>query len=206
MQVITALGTYQDPQSNARYDLLSDGVDAPTSLTLPKNAEMYIYLTSDLHLHFPNDDGLLAYLYRTYPSQGNRYRYQVSFTETGQSNTGISLTTDENGEYLISYTDPDPQPALWRGRLLIKITEVWLFAVHTVYTAEFSISIIALDKHLVEEGKLHVAEPVDIGNEAIFMSDPDNRTQYLLFASTADYNCVQSYSIFTGSEDRKSVV
>ena len=199
MQIITDLGTYQYPLSTIRYDLLSDGAEAPTSISLPYNAELYIYLTSDLYLHFPDDDTLVDYI-RVRGAFSPLFDYHVSFEEIGESNTGISLAGDGENGYTISYTGSADarQPGLWRGQLKITVTPP-LVAI-PVKTYSYSISIIALDKYLVEEGKLHVAEPVDIGNEAIFMSDPDNRTQYLLFASTADFNCVQSYSIFTGSE------
>ena len=43
--------------------------------------------------------------------------------------------------------------------------------------------------------------PVELYDEAIFMTDPENKETYVIYSGgDEDYNCVKSYSIFTGSE------
>lgn len=43
--------------------------------------------------------------------------------------------------------------------------------------------------------------PVEIGDEAIFMSDPDRTTDFLLYhGANNGYNCIESYTIHGGSE------
>jgi len=71
----------------------------------------------------------------------------------------------------------------------------------TTYTWSFSIM---ADPDADDESStptVNRGEGVDIQREEqIFMSDIDNLSQYLIYQSESDYNCVESYTIYGGSE------
>ena len=187
------------------YALYADGVDAPTSIALPTNATIYVLKETSINLTIPNTDTLVSYIEEKGGFAPSLYHWSwnISLTETDNGGTGISLTGNSVDGWTISVADGESTAGGWKGTLNMRgklaPSEHSFITLKTYYFIQ-NITIIVVDPSLPETGTLHTATPVGLPDEAIFMSDPSNKQDFLLFASNMDYNCVSSYTLFTGSE------
>ncbi len=202
MKTISDLGTIQSPLESAVYNLYQYGYDHPDSFTLPSSTKIYLLKTGSISLSIPGENILKSYVESTRPY----YRYwewSIEFTEDSSGGTGIQISGNATDGWVLASPISGMDNGIWKGTFRIKargsISSTGL-GLQTIVSDRIQISIIALSEVLPEEGSIHVAEPIGFGDEAVIMSDPYNKVDYLLFASNMEYNCVESYSIFTGSE------
>lgn len=182
--VVIVPNTPEDPLTSltiAGRDLSKDDADMDFYLAQGATLEITGWYNDGQDYWFDRNDPEPGHnIYRSSILNSNNQWEGYSFASSGLTNAIPSRTEI----FYLTYHSRNPLTG-------ITSTHIWSF-----YIVADSESEQTGQEYTVGRG-----EGIDIQTEEqIFMSDLDNVSQYLIYQSNSDYNCVESYTIYGGCE------